>query len=177
MQCGNTSGRDLDKFCAFGLTAAPASAVDPPHVGECFAHLECRVADTRAVNRYGMFVLEVVAAWIDPRRRTIHARCTIAAGAPSCSPAKPSGWHRGCADASRPRADGICGMDATFAGSARGATGPRPWRDRTSAIEAKRPRRRVIADIRVAARGLLFRPPIRGTGATGRRDGPGAGAG
>ena len=78
VQCGNTSGRDLDKFCAFGLTAVPASAVDPPHVGESFAHLECRVADTRAVNRYGMFVLEVVAAWIDPRRkddpRTLHHR-------------------------------------------------------------------------------------------------------
>ncbi|HTP75003.1 MAG TPA: flavin reductase family protein [Burkholderiaceae bacterium] len=77
VRCGNTSGRDTDKFATVGLTALPASRVQAPLIAECFANLECRVHDTRAVNRYGLFVLEVVQAWIDPRRkdpRTLHHR-------------------------------------------------------------------------------------------------------
>lgn len=74
---GNCSGRDTDKFAAFGLTALPAEAVAPPLIAECFANLECRVVDTRMVNRYNLFVLEVVKAWADPKQknpRTIHHR-------------------------------------------------------------------------------------------------------
>jgi flavin reductase (DIM6/NTAB) family NADH-FMN oxidoreductase RutF len=55
----------------------PAADVRPPLILECFANLECRVADTRMVNRYNLFILEVVQAWIDPKRkrsRTIHHR-------------------------------------------------------------------------------------------------------
>lgn len=73
--CGNTSGRKLDKFEAFGLTAAAASRVKAPLVEECYANLECRVMDTRLVNRYSLFVLEVVRAWHDrsvPKPRTLH---------------------------------------------------------------------------------------------------------
>ena len=75
--CGNCSGRDTDKFAAFGLTATPASLVRAPLVAQCYANLECRVADTRMVNRYGLFVLEVLQAWRDPRvkdPRTLHHR-------------------------------------------------------------------------------------------------------
>lgn len=73
--CGNTSGRRVDKFERFGLTQVPAAQVGAPLVAECYANLECRIADARLVNRYNFFVLEVVAAWIDPARkdpRTIH---------------------------------------------------------------------------------------------------------
>jgi flavin reductase (DIM6/NTAB) family NADH-FMN oxidoreductase RutF len=73
--CGNTSGRQLDKFEEFGLTAAKASRVGAPLIGECFASLECRVVDTRLVPRYNFFVLEVVRAWCDrsvTRPRTLH---------------------------------------------------------------------------------------------------------
>lgn len=74
---GNSSGREIDKFAAFGLTPVPASLVQAPRVGECFAQLECRVADTRMVNAYNLFVLEVLKAWVDPARkdaRTLHHR-------------------------------------------------------------------------------------------------------
>jgi flavin reductase (DIM6/NTAB) family NADH-FMN oxidoreductase RutF len=75
VQVGNCSGRDTDKFAAFGLAPLPASRVAAPLIGECFANLECRVADTRLVNTYNLFVLEVLAAWIDPAQKnpkTIH---------------------------------------------------------------------------------------------------------
>ncbi|WP_072393492.1 flavin reductase family protein [Hyphomicrobium sp. CS1GBMeth3] len=74
---GNTTGRGLDKFEAFGLTAVPAASVAPPLVKECFANLECRVVDRRLVAVYNLFVLEVVKAWVDPRQKspkTLHHR-------------------------------------------------------------------------------------------------------
>jgi flavin reductase (DIM6/NTAB) family NADH-FMN oxidoreductase RutF len=75
VKVGNISGRDLDKFAAFGLSPLPAERVAPPLIKECFANLECKVADRRLVNRYNLFILEVLAAWIDPAQKnpkTIH---------------------------------------------------------------------------------------------------------
>ena len=73
--CGNTTGRKIDKFKAFGLTPVAASLVKAPLVGECYANLECRVIDARMANRYNFFIVKVIKAWIDPaikRPRTIH---------------------------------------------------------------------------------------------------------
>jgi flavin reductase (DIM6/NTAB) family NADH-FMN oxidoreductase RutF len=73
--CGNTSGRNIDKFRKFGLTPSVASQVKAPLIDECFANLECRVIDTRMVDEYNIFILEVVKAWIDRSKkhpRTIH---------------------------------------------------------------------------------------------------------
>lgn len=72
---GNCSGRDTDKFEAFGLTQLPAESVAAPLIAECFVNLECRVVDTRLVNKYNLFVLETVKAWRDtkqPAPKTIH---------------------------------------------------------------------------------------------------------
>ncbi len=77
IEIGNCSGQDVEKFERFGLSAVKADRVAAPLVAECFANLECRVADTRLVNKYNLFVLEVVKAWIDPAQRnpkTIHHR-------------------------------------------------------------------------------------------------------
>lgn len=74
---GNCSGRDVDKFATIGLTALPAQEVKAPLVAECFANLECRVVETRLVRKLNLFVLEVVKAWTDPRRKepkTLHHR-------------------------------------------------------------------------------------------------------
>lgn len=64
--CGNTCGRKINKFDEFGLTPVPATIVHAPIVGECYANLECKVADSRMVNKYNLFILEVLKAWIDP---------------------------------------------------------------------------------------------------------------
>jgi flavin reductase (DIM6/NTAB) family NADH-FMN oxidoreductase RutF len=72
---GNCSGRDVDKFKRFGLTPAPAKRVAPPLVAECFANLGCKVFDTRLVNEFNLFILEVLKAWTDPAQKhpkTIH---------------------------------------------------------------------------------------------------------
>jgi flavin reductase (DIM6/NTAB) family NADH-FMN oxidoreductase RutF len=72
---GNCSGRDVDKFERFGLTPVPAKRVAAPLVAECFANLECKVANTRLVNHYNLFILEVLKAWTNPAQtnpKTIH---------------------------------------------------------------------------------------------------------
>lgn len=73
--CGNTSGRKVDKFKAFGLTPAAASRVKAPLIDECYASLECKVVDAKLAAKYCFFILEVLKAWIDRSRkhpRTIH---------------------------------------------------------------------------------------------------------
>ncbi|HQS56848.1 MAG: flavin reductase [Gallionellales bacterium 35-53-114] len=74
---GNCSGRKVDKFARTGLTPVPASKVQAPLIADCYANLECRVADTRLVNSYNFFVLEVIKAWLDPTVKnpgTLHHR-------------------------------------------------------------------------------------------------------
>lgn len=75
VQCGNSSGVDGDKFARFGLTPKPSRQVSAPLIEECYASLECRVVDTGMVEKYCQFVLQVVAAWVDPavtQPRTLH---------------------------------------------------------------------------------------------------------
>lgn len=72
---GNCSGSKVDKFKKFKLTALPSSQVAAPLIGECYVNLECKVVDTRMMNKYNFFVLEVIKAWIDPAKkdpRTLH---------------------------------------------------------------------------------------------------------
>lgn len=75
--CGNSTGRKIDKFKKFGLTPVAASAVAPPLIDECYASIECKVVDTSMVNKYGIFILEGVKAWIDRTvkdPKTLHHR-------------------------------------------------------------------------------------------------------
>ena len=77
VKVGNSSGRDIDKFATFALTQMLAARVAPPLIADCFANLECKVTDTRFVNKYNLFILEVLKAWIDPAQKnpkTIHHR-------------------------------------------------------------------------------------------------------
>jgi flavin reductase (DIM6/NTAB) family NADH-FMN oxidoreductase RutF len=62
VRVGNCSGRDVDKFAKFKLTAAAADKVAAPLIEECFANFECRLVDGRLIDRYSLFVFEVVKA-------------------------------------------------------------------------------------------------------------------
>jgi flavin reductase (DIM6/NTAB) family NADH-FMN oxidoreductase RutF len=74
---GNSSGRDIDKFAAFGLTPQFGHEVAAPLIAECYANFECRLVDSSLIRKYSLFVLEVVKAHVarTPRYpRTIHYR-------------------------------------------------------------------------------------------------------
>jgi flavin reductase (DIM6/NTAB) family NADH-FMN oxidoreductase RutF len=74
---GNCSGRDVDKFAKFGLTAVAGERVGAPLIGECFASFECKLIDASLIDKYSLFVLEVVKAHVAraPKYpRTMHYR-------------------------------------------------------------------------------------------------------
>jgi flavin reductase (DIM6/NTAB) family NADH-FMN oxidoreductase RutF len=74
---GNCSGRSVDKFAAFRLTPSPAARVAAPLIAECHANFECRLVDASLIDKYNLFVLEVVAAHVatSPRwPQTLHYR-------------------------------------------------------------------------------------------------------
>ena len=74
---GNSSGRDIDKFAAFGLSAKPGTLVRAPLIAECYANFECLLADASQVRKYNMFIFEVVKAHVAtaPKTpKTIHYR-------------------------------------------------------------------------------------------------------
>jgi flavin reductase (DIM6/NTAB) family NADH-FMN oxidoreductase RutF len=59
---GNCSGAQIEKFQKFGLTPEPGVEVKVPLIAECYANLECKLADAKLVNRYNFFIFEVVKA-------------------------------------------------------------------------------------------------------------------
>jgi flavin reductase (DIM6/NTAB) family NADH-FMN oxidoreductase RutF len=74
---GNCSGRDTDKFAKFALTAERGTKVMAPLISECYANFECRLRDASLVEKYSLFVWEVVKAHVakSPQYpRTLHYR-------------------------------------------------------------------------------------------------------
>lgn len=61
---GNSSGKDIDKFDEFDLTAKTADQVDAPLIAECYANLECHLVDTSQIAKYNLFIWEVVKAHV-----------------------------------------------------------------------------------------------------------------
>ena len=61
---GNSSGGEIDKFKEFGLTAEKAKEVEAPQIRECHANFECRIHDDALVEKYNLFIFEVVRAHV-----------------------------------------------------------------------------------------------------------------
>ena len=77
VRIGNSSGREIDKFAEFELTPDRAQRVRAPLIKECYANLECRLADGSWIRKYNFFVFEVVKAHVaaSPRvPKTLHYR-------------------------------------------------------------------------------------------------------
>jgi flavin reductase (DIM6/NTAB) family NADH-FMN oxidoreductase RutF len=77
VKIGNSSGRDIDKFAEFDLTAKPGRQVRAPLIDECYANFECKLVDTSWIKKYNVFVFEVVEAHVatSPKiPKTIHYR-------------------------------------------------------------------------------------------------------
>jgi flavin reductase (DIM6/NTAB) family NADH-FMN oxidoreductase RutF len=61
---GNCHGPEPDKFNEFKLTPLPATKVAAPLIAECYASFECELIDTSLINRYSLFIFEVVKAHV-----------------------------------------------------------------------------------------------------------------
>ena len=65
---GTRSGRELDKFAAWGIGTAEGTLPGVPLIDGCIAWLECRVISDRVLAEgHDLFLGEVVAAWADDR--------------------------------------------------------------------------------------------------------------
>ena len=65
--CGVKSGRDVDKFVAMHLTAAPAAKVGTVLVEESPVNLECKVTQVIPLGSHDLFLAECVAVDVDER--------------------------------------------------------------------------------------------------------------
>lgn len=59
---GATTGAEIDKFAASGLTPDASEQVAPPSIRECHAQFECRLHDDSLVERYDFFIFEVLVS-------------------------------------------------------------------------------------------------------------------
>jgi flavin reductase (DIM6/NTAB) family NADH-FMN oxidoreductase RutF len=76
VQIGSCSGAEVNKFEKFKLTPLEAQCVKAPLIQECYANIECRIADH--VKKHNIFILDAVAAWVDGKRK--EKRCFHAIG-------------------------------------------------------------------------------------------------
>jgi len=77
VKIGNCSGREVDKFSEFQLSAMPAKKVHAPLIKECFANFECKLYDTRLIKKYNFFIFKVLKAHVARKPefpQTIHYR-------------------------------------------------------------------------------------------------------
>lgn len=63
--CGVKSGRDLDKFEAFGLHAANGEAVSAPLIEECPVNIECKVFQKIPLGTHDVFMANIAAVHVD----------------------------------------------------------------------------------------------------------------
>lgn len=74
---GNCSGREVNKFEKFQLTPLPGKKVKAPLIKECYANFECKLFDSRLINKYSLFIFEVIQAHVATSPKfptTIHYR-------------------------------------------------------------------------------------------------------
>ena len=63
--CGVKSGRDVDKFAAMHLTAAPAAKLGTVLLEESPVNLECKVTQVIPLGSHDLFLAQVVACDVD----------------------------------------------------------------------------------------------------------------
>jgi flavin reductase (DIM6/NTAB) family NADH-FMN oxidoreductase RutF len=64
---GACSGAKVNKFEKFKLTPLKATLVGAPLIKECYANIECKIVDH--IEKYGIFILDAVTAWIDDKHK------------------------------------------------------------------------------------------------------------
>ncbi len=63
--CGSHSGRDVDKFKKTGLTPFECKQIDTFFIGECLAHIECKLHKLNTFGDHTVVIGEVLTSYID----------------------------------------------------------------------------------------------------------------
>lgn len=83
-RCGGCSGRDVDKFQAFGLTPVPSEKIRPPLIAECPLCVECEVIGIQEIGDHDLFLGEAVAQHVAGNALTEDGRIRVEALDPLC---------------------------------------------------------------------------------------------
>ncbi|MBN1384256.1 MAG: flavin reductase family protein [Elusimicrobia bacterium] len=65
LHCGKISGKNRDKFSETNLTPIKSKIVKSPKIKECFAHIECRVANQYKYGDVTLFISKILYADVD----------------------------------------------------------------------------------------------------------------
>lgn len=63
--CGNTSGRDIDKFSLCNFTKVDAQTIDVPLIKECPINIECQIEQEISLGSHELFIAKVTNKLID----------------------------------------------------------------------------------------------------------------
>lgn len=63
--CGMVSGREVDKFAQYGLTAERGTLEYAPYIEECPLNVECRVKQIINLGSHDLFLADVVNILVD----------------------------------------------------------------------------------------------------------------
>lgn len=63
--CGTLSGRDLNKFEHFKLSAVKGILKHAPMIAECPISMECRVEHTLELGSHTLFIGQVISSYVD----------------------------------------------------------------------------------------------------------------
>ncbi|MGM0651241.1 MAG: flavin reductase family protein [Bacillota bacterium] len=63
--CGTLSGRDLNKFEHFKVTAEQGTLKQAPMIAECPVSMECKLEHTLELASHTVFIAEVVSSYVD----------------------------------------------------------------------------------------------------------------
>lgn len=63
--CGITTGGEMDKFKASGLTKIPSRVINSPIIKECPVNIECKLTDIHMTGKTNLFVGEIIETHID----------------------------------------------------------------------------------------------------------------
>lgn len=63
--CGTVSGKKVNKFTHFNLTARKGALMHAPLIEECPIHLECKVRQVLSLGSHDLFIGEVVSVLVE----------------------------------------------------------------------------------------------------------------
>lgn len=79
---GVKSGRDIDKFKEYGLTAIESKYVKAPSIEESPVNIECRVKEIIPLGTHDMFIAEVLGVTVDMEYMDENGRFDLAESKP-----------------------------------------------------------------------------------------------
>lgn len=78
--CGTLSGKNINKFEHFKLTAIKGKLLHAPRIEECPFNLECKVRQVLSLGSHDLFIGEVTNVYVDESYLNDNGKANVSAG-------------------------------------------------------------------------------------------------